>query len=419
MEIQVHHLTRVEGHGDLCAKLAEGRVAEVRFDVVEANRFFEGILRGQEAESVAHIASRICGICAVSHSCASLQASERAQGIDISEQTRLLRRLCMHAEVISSHALHVWFLAAPDYLRLPSVFPLVADNPEAVRHAYRLKKGGYELGEVILGRHTHPVSAVPGGFTAAPQEWALEQQREKLRALRPDLAATVELYRSVEAPKLERPTEYVSLRQPDHYSFYGGEIVSSEGVSIPADAYRENLEEFVVLGSTAKQVKWHRESFMVGALARVNNNHTQLHAAARQAMEDLGLKAPCHNAFLNTHAQVVELVHCVEESIELIETLLSRGIEEQWEPEYEARAGRAAGVVEAPRGLLIHDYSYDAAGRCTAANCVIPTNQNMGNLNADLQAFLPTIADLPVEEVQRQLEMLVRAYDPCISCSVH
>ena len=419
MEIQVDHLTRVEGHGNLHAEIVDGRVARVSFHVVEANRFFEGILRGHDAEEVAHIASRICGICAVSHSCASLQASEQALGLLISEQTLLLRRLIMHAEVISSHALHVWFLAAPDYLRLPSVFPLIEKDPETVRRAYRLKKMGYELGEAILGRHTHPVSALPGGFTAAPQVRAMEQMRDRLVEMRPDLEAMIELYRGVEVPQFEYPTEYVSLRQPDHYSFYGGKIVSNLRSSISAEKYREKLQEYVVLESTAKYVKWHRESYMVGALARVNNNHKQLHRTAKQAMRTLGIKPPCHNPFMNTHAQAVELVHCVEESIELIEMLLSRGIEDQWEPEYEARAGCGVGVVEAPRGLLVHDYSYDEHGRCTAANCIIPTNQNLANLNANLQAFLPQIVDQPPAEIQRQLEMLVRAYDPCISCSVH
>ena len=419
MEIQVNHLTRVEGHGNLYAEVLAGQVQEAVFRVVEANRFFEGILRGHDAEEVAHIASRICGICAVSHSCASLQASEAALGLEISEQTRLLRRLVMNAEVMSSHALHVWFLAAPDYLHLPSVLPLIRDNPEAVQRAFRLKKTGYDLGEVVVGRHTHPVSAVPGGFTCAPETWALEQICERLIGLRPDLETTVALYQGLEAPPFTRPTEYVSLRRPDHYSFYGGEIVSSEGTAIPADQYLENLQEFVVLGTTAKHARWHGESYMVGALARVNNNHEQLHPAAKHALAALKMTPPCHNPFRNTAAQVVELVHCVEDSIALIDTLLARGIEEQWEPEYEVRAGRGVGVVEAPRGLLIHDYSYDERGLCAAANCVIPTNQNLANLNAELRAFLPGIVDLPKEEIQRQLEMLVRAYDPCISCSVH
>lgn len=419
MEIQVEHLTRVEGHGHLHARVVDGRVEEVSFRVVEANRFFEGILRGHDAEEVAHLASRICGICAISHSCASLQASERALGIEVSPQTVLLRRLIMNAEVMSSHALHIYFLAAPDFLGLPSVFPLIGENPELVRLAFRVKKTGYDLGEAVVGRHTHPVAAVPGGFTEAPKPWDLERMQARLIALRPDLAASVELFQKLEVPEFTRPTEYVSLRHPDHYSFYDGEMVSSEGASVNAQDYLTAIHEAVVVGNYAKLARWNRETYLVGALARVNNNWPQLRPEAQQAREALGLRVPCHNPFLMTAAQLVELVHCAEDSIALIGELLARGIAPQQEPEITPRAGRGVGVVEAPRGLLIHDYSYDEQGRCTAANCIIPTNQNVANLNADLQAYLPQILHLPEQEVKLKLEMLVRAYDPCISCSVH
>ncbi len=229
----------------------------------------------------------------------------------------------------------------------------------------------------------------------------------------------MELYRSFTIPDFTRETEYVCLRRPDFYSFYDGDIVSTDGGRITTAEYREHLQEYVVLGSTAKQAKWHRDNYMVGALARVNNNADQLHPAAAKAMEALGLRVPCHNSFMNTVAQLVETIHCNEDSIALIEALLSRGIDQEWEPEIPQRAGRGVGVVEAPRGLLIHDYRYGGDGRCAEANCIIPTNQNMGNLNADLPQFLAQIADQPEPDVRRQLEMLVRAYDPCISCSVH
>ena len=419
MEIQVEHLTRVEGHGNIIASVREGRVQKAIFEIVEANRFFEGFLRGKSYEEVCHLASRICGICSLSHSSAALSATERAFGMQVTDQVKLLRRLAMNAEVISSHALHVYFLAAPDFLGLQSVVPLVKSDPETVKRAFRIKKTGYDLAEVLVGRHTHPVGAVPGGFTMPPRIAAMQEIRDRLVALRGDLEATVSLYQKLDLPHFERPTEYVSLRQPDHYSFLGGDIVSSEGHAVEASRYREALKEYVVPHSTAKHVRWHRESYLVGALARLNNNWRQLRPEAKSAMKALGLTPPCHNPFLNNTAQVVELVHCLEDSIALLEQLLERGMREEWEPEVTPRAGRGVGVVEAPRGLLIHDYIYDDRGRCEQANCIIPTGQSLANLDADLFAYAAHIADRPQEEVQRGLEMLVRAYDPCISCSVH
>jgi coenzyme F420-reducing hydrogenase alpha subunit len=159
---------------------------------------------------------------------------------------------------------------------------------------------------------------------------------------------------------------------------------------------------------------------MVGALARVNNNFDQLSPLAREAAKDLGLTVPCFNPFMNTVAQVVECAHCLEESIGFIDTLLELGIKaEDEQTAVTARAGRAVGAVEAPRGLLFHEYEYDSAGICMAANHVIPTAQNLANLEADMHEFVPRIMGSDEPSVTHQLEMLVRAYDPCISCSTH
>jgi len=438
MEIRVDHLTRVEGHGNILALLEDGRLRQAVFQVVEANRFFEGFMRGRSWEEVAHLATRICGICAVSHCYASLQATEAALGIHISDQTRLLRRLTMNAEQISSHALHIYFLAAPDFLRLQSVLPLVKQSPETVLRAFRLKKTGYDLGEMVLGRHCHPVAAVPGGFTSVPRLSEVAAMKERLIGLRPDLDATVELFQQLEAPQFERETEYVSLRHPDHYAWLGGEIVSSDGAAVMTEDYREAIQEYVVAHSTAKHAKWNRESYRVGAVSRLNNNWPQLRKEAKDAMQALNLRPPLHNPFLNTAAQVVELVHCVEDSIACLEEILHEGLQEQ-EIVVRPRRGRGVGVVEAPRGLLIHDYTYDERGRCAKANCIIPTGQNYANLDREMQAYVAQFAAHPAkgkscrrqtrpggqgraqpkDELQRGLEMLVRAYDPCISCSVH
>jgi len=171
--------------------------------------------------------------------------------------------------------------------------------------------------------------------------------------------------------------------------------------------------------STAKWTHHNRESYMVGALARVNNNFDQLHPRAQEAAGKLGLKPICYNPFLNSAAQVVEMVHCVEDSIRIIDELLTRGIQPEQIPEIKVQAGEGVGSCDVPRGILFHNYVYDEDGICVKANCIIPTNQNMANLNHDMQALVPQIMDKPQDEIRLMLEMLVRAYDPCISCSAH
>ena len=157
---------------------------------------------------------------------------------------------------------------------------------------------------------------------------------------------------------------------------------------------------------------------MVGALARFNINHATLHPKAKQAAAALNLKAPCHNPFMISVAQVVEIVDSLENAITLIDTILKRGLQE--EPlEITPKAGRGVGIVEVPRGILVHDYTYDDRGEIAKANCIIPTNQNHANIQKDMEKYLPMILDKSPDDIRLNLEMLVRAYDPCVSCSTH
>ena len=205
--IKVHYLTRIEGHGNLEAWMRNG-MSDARFSVVEAPRFFEALLKGQDYGEVTHIASRICGICAVSHKCAALKATEGAMDVRISEQTRMLRRLAFHGEVLSSHVLHVYFLAGPDFMEVPSVFPLLKTDRSLVDRAVRLKELGYALCDAVAGRHTHPVGMTVGGFTFVHGTDAFEPLKGRLETAIEDLKETVRLFKSFPIPGFERETEY-------------------------------------------------------------------------------------------------------------------------------------------------------------------------------------------------------------------
>jgi len=419
-KINVHHLTRVEGHGDIVAEIRNGSLKDVRFSVVEAPRFFECFLQGQSYDEVVHIAPRICGICSVSHKSAALKATEAALSVKISEQTRLLRLLAFNGEVISSHILHAYFLALPDFFDAPSVLPLAKTHKDAVLRGMRLKRLGYDICDVVAGRHTHPVSMIVGGFTFFHSEQDLIALRERVVRGLEDMKETVKLYKTVSIPQFERETEYVSLTHPQRYPFYEGELLSSEGRTISAADYRTAIREYVVPHSTAKHARWIRAEYMVGALARVNNNFKLLSPAAQQAARDLGIEVPCHNPFMITAAQVVESLHCLEDCVDLIDKILSNGLFAGNEAaKVVPKAGVGVGAVEAPRGTLFHEYGYDADGTCISANHVIPTAQNLANLEADMRGYIPHIVHGTEEELTHQLEMLVRAYDPCISCSAH
>jgi sulfhydrogenase subunit alpha len=418
INVHVDHVTRVEGHGNITVNVKEGKIEECQWEVVEAPRFFEAFVRGRNYLEISHIVSRICGICSIGHTLASLKATEAALGVQVSEQTKLLRRILIQGENLQSHVLHTYFLAAPDFVGVPSVVPLVKTHPDVVLRALRMKKLANDLCDVFGGRTVHPITPTVNGFTKLPEVKEIKAIRNRLAEAGPDLEATLGLFKSLKIPNFQRETEYISLKSREEYALYDGVIASTDAGTTPVENYRNWTNEYLVPQSTAKYAKNVRDSFMVGALARFNNNHEQLSPGAKNAAGELGLKAPSYNTFMNTVAQVVEIVHAVEESIRLIDELLSKGLKEE-DRRILLKAGHGSGAVDVPRGILFHDYTYDKNGICMEANCIIPTNLNHANIQKDMEALLPHLLDKPKEEIALNLEMLVRAYDPCISCSTH
>jgi len=419
VSLDVHHVTRVEGHGNIVVDVQNGVLKHCELQIIETPRFFEAMLRGRPYTDAPHLVSRICGICSVGHQTASVQALEAALEVTPSEQAMLLRKLLFHGEILDSHILHVYMLVAPDFYGAGSVLPLASSHPQVVLRALRMKKTAGDLCAMIGGRHTHPVTMRVGGFTRLPAAGELEKLRARLDGLRGDVDATVELFRSLTVPDFERSTEYIALSLPDEYAFIGGTITSTDGFQLPVSAYREVTNEFLVPHSTAKHTSHHRESYMVGALARFNINHARLHPRARAAAVALGLKPICANPYMNSAAQVVEIAHCVEDAVALIDKLLARGILPEAPPAVDIRAGEGVAACEVPRGTLYHHYRIGDDGQVAGANCIIPTGQNLANIEADMRALVPRILDRTPDQIRLALEMLVRAYDPCISCATH
>ncbi len=428
VSINVEYLTRVEGHGNIVINVKDGKIETCRLDIVEAPRFFEGILRGRSIFEAQHITSRICGICACGHTLASIQAAEDALGITPTEQTIKLRKLLLHLEILDSHILHIYLLVAPDLLGVKSFAPLISSHNEVVRRALRMKKTCNDLCDVLVGRHVHPISAIVGGFTKLPRSKDLDAMLNMLTGMRADMEATVELAASLRFPEFERDTEYVGLVSDDaEYPLLMGDIGSTDGVRMNKKDYKNITNEFIVPHSSAKHAKLSRESYAVGALARFNLNAEKLHPKAKQVASAVGLKPKCINPYLNTVAQLIESVHCLEEAIAIVEDLKSKpvnydeeivvGLNEQHR--IPVRAGNGVGAVEVPRGILFHNYQTDENGIIVNANCIIPTNQNTGNIEYDMMKLVPEILDKSEEEMALAIEMLVRAYDPCISCSTH
>jgi sulfhydrogenase subunit alpha len=421
--IHVEHITRVEGHGNIVLDVKNGTIEKLQWQVVEAPRFFEAMLRGQSYNELRQITSRICGICSIGHSLASLKATEDALGVKITEQTATLRRLAIHAENMQSHILHIGYLVAPDLFGVGSVFPLVGTkHTDTLLKIIKLHRLANEMSDMICGRTIHPIRLVVGGFSLAPTEKQLKELQIRLQEARQLTKDIAEIIHGVadKLPLFSRETEYIALTVEDEYALYHGEICSTDTGRYPSYRnYKELMKEYIVPHSTAKYARHARESYMVGALARFNLNYDRLHPTAKATAQMFGLKPITYNPFMNTIAQLVEFAHSVEDSLHLIDVLIEQGIKDEKPVKAKVKAGRGVGIVEVPRGILVHDYTLNSKGYCTKANCIIPTNQNHANIQLDMEKLVPEILNKSHKEIELTLEMLVRAYDPCISCSTH
>lgn len=419
--IDVHHLTRVEGHGSIRIKIDDGKIKEAAWDIVETPRYFEVMLQGKHFTTAGILTARICGICSIGHCLASIRATENAFGVQIPEAAEKLRLLAKHGETLQSHYLHLFFLAAPDFLNLPSALPLVESKPKIVQMAARLKQLGNRLSEIAAGRTTHPVSLKVGGVAKMPIKKDLVAVRAQLLSSVKDLEKTADLFATFKIPDFVRETEFVSLKGVNDYPFIGGPLVSTDGVEREEKDYLAMTNEWVDKNNTSKWAKLSRESLAVGALARVNNNFAFLHPTAQEYARKFGLEPVNHNPFMNNVAQLVECVHTTYDSVRLIDELLEYPAHTETMVEVKAVASEGVGAVEVPRGILYHHYTYNDQGRITKADCVIPTTQNNLNIHLDMKALVAQYYKANVDDKQLELlaSMLVRSYDPCISCSVH
>jgi sulfhydrogenase subunit alpha len=417
--LTIEHVARIEGHGTITVDVEGGQVKDIRMDVIEPARLFESMVVGRRFDDAPLITSRICGICSPNHTVTSIKAIEDALGIEVSERTVLLRKLLVYGSYLQNHATHLYLLAAPDFVGQPSVFPLAKTHPDVVRRALRIKKLGNDLTATIGGRPVHPITAVIGGFTSEPDPADLLPFAERLRAAARDAAETVELFAGFGMPDFETTGDMLALAAEDDYAIYDGDVTALDaGWRKPAKDYRAFIEETVVAHSNAKHSTVGGRTFMVGALPRVNLSWDRLLPAARVVSTNAGLRPVGRNPFANNLCQAIELVDAAERCATYVERLLSTGGTS--EPvRFGISSGEGASATEAPRGTLYHAIGIDDDGFVTSGDVITPTAQNLANLEADMRAFAPTVVGLPEDEFVLAVERLVRAYDPCLSCSVH
>jgi len=437
--ITIDPVTRIEGHAKIVLNVGDkGEVSSAHLQVIEI-RGFEKLLEKTELFKMPLITARICGVCPAAHHLASVAAIENGLGVQAPAEAKLLRELLYMGHILHSHALSSFVLAGPDILAGPnarpeerSIFGLLRIEPDLAKRMLRLRSIGQRTVEIVGARGVHPVSCVPGGMAARPADEeiaGIAKSGKEAIAMIEELAAVLhDALRTQEWP--DEPAlaalRPLGLSNNGELSFLEGELAvgDQEGKVVrtfPVSEYDKHLVEHVVPGSYMKLVRLRgaqEESCFVGALARLGVNQkvpTPKAAALLRAFQ--AGKKPRFCPIDYVEARVVEMMMAAERMAAIAGGELTGGpLLVPCEP----KPGRFVGVVEAPRGALIHDYTAGENGRVSAVNLIVATQANYDAIDQSLAAsarrLLPEKDD---KALVNGLEFTLRCFDPCLSCATH
>jgi len=448
--IEISPVTRVEGHGKVTIHLdADGEVDEARLHIVEF-RGFERFIRGRLLWEVPVIVQRLCGICPVSHHLAAAKAMDMIVGADtIPPTAEKMRRLMHYGQVMQSHVLHFFHLAAPDLLfgfgapaEKRNVFALIREQPELGRRAILMRKFGQDIIEATAGKKIHGTGAIPGGINKnlpVAERDVFLAQIDEMESWAMEALALARSYTLDNIEAVQRfaafPSHYLSLvRAGDGaLDLYDGGLraLDSDGKVIfdglDCRRYHEAIVEdvrswsymkFPYIKSLGVRDGWYR----VGPLARMNTASlidTPLANTARDDLMETNNNLPRHAVLANHWARMIEVVHCVEKIRELLDDPDLQGADLVATGD---RRKEGIGVIEAPRGNLIHHYEVDENDQVTYCNLIVSTTHNNEGLNRAVKdVAVRHISGQPeiTEGMLNHVEVAIRAYDPCLSCATH
>lgn len=404
-------IAKIEGHGSLTVNWEDEKV---QLNIHEGERLFEGMLVGRTADEMHWITPRICGVCPTAHNLASLDALEKALDIVPNQTTVLLRDLMQCGQMIQSHVLHLFFLVAPDYLGLDRATELAKKDAVLFRQILSLKEISDEIVHLVGGRNVHPTRTTIGGFHKMPTVQSLNNLLKKMAATQSAAERSVEIFSSFKYPDLKVDLELVFQDGDSIFSVNSSKVGQVENNKSPVAEYKKDIQEDIKSYSTAKFGRYRNKALLVGSLARVALN--------RQDFREYQLDF--ENPFYNNLAQAIEILYYHQKARRVTEQLLAeKTMEIQVLKQSSDAPLKGIGAVEAPRGSLYHEVHLESNqlgdSVINYANIVTPTVQNLTSIEKSAQALLEQTKNRSQEEREKLLRMLIRAYDPCITCSVH
>ncbi|WP_367607109.1 Ni/Fe hydrogenase subunit alpha [Legionella sp. W05-934-2] len=417
ININVPVLARVEGEGALDLTIHGKQLEKVHLKIYEPPRLFEKFLEGRSYDEILDMVARICGICPVAYQMSAVHAIEQCFATKTTPWVREMRRLFYCGEWLESHSLHIHLLALPDFLGFHSAPEMAHKYPDEIKRGLRLQSYGNSILRLLGGRAVHPVGACVGGFFKAPSMHDVHTLLGEGEARLADCEALIRFLATLNLPDHHLDLTTVSLYHPQEYPMCEGHIVSNRGLNIPIEEYESYFVEHQVPHSTALHALLNGKPYLVGPLARVNNCFGHLPEEIHLLLQQLNLNFPANNMCHSIIARAIEVYYAVLESIRIMRDY--QPTEAPHTP-VEPKAGEGFGCTEAPRGLLWKHFRLDDKGLVTSSRIIPPTSQNQAQIEHDLRESLIRFGlNRPENELRHFSELLIRNYDPCISCSTH
>jgi coenzyme F420-reducing hydrogenase alpha subunit len=421
-EITIDNITKIEGSAGLKVVIENDAVKDLKFIIQDYRRFYTDAVKGKPIMAVPSFLSRICGTCSVAHLFAAIKAIEMSQGIEITEQTRLLHQLAYDALMIRDHTLHLYFFVLPDILGLDSILDIPDEdgNPghTLLHDSFDIKQLGTDLSNAIIGAAIHAPIPVIGGLLKAPDPAKFPDLITRLENIRPQVIRGIKTF--ADWPEsLIRNSDYMYLRNDRQWDFLDGDVLNSHGKRIAAKDFLSFLEKVVIPYSQSEgyNLSDTHKDFFVGALARVNFNQDLLNPRTKTDAAEFLKKFPSQNIHHNNLAQAIEVLHCVDDAIDILKTIKINPDEKPIKKPFQAGIGM--GVIEAPRGILYHMVKVNDKGVVEDYDVIVPTSQNQITIENDLKKYITDHLDKDEAALHFEAEKIIRAYDPCMSCATN
>jgi F420-non-reducing hydrogenase large subunit len=438
-QISINPVTRIEGHAQVLIDLdAAGNVQKAHFKVVEL-RGFEKFMVGAAVEEAPRITPRICGICPTSHHIASAIALDQIYGVEPPPTGKALRELLMLGQYIHSHALHFFMLAAPDYLigheasrEDRNVLGLVREHPELAKKAIEVRKTGQRITEAVGGKPIHPATAVPGGMSHhlddSQKSMLYEMVKNSLAIARDGWAIARDLMGKTDTSFANLETGFMGLSSQGSFSFQEGSVQVVDANRKVVGTFRgaEYLNYIEEYSEPWSYLKFCRrkggEYYRVGPLARLNLVNRMGTPSADEALKEYRARFGefVQSTLAYNIARYIEFLWACERALQLLGDPLVSGLTTRV-PVGGVRNRRGVGIIEAPRGTLIHDYTVNEGGIIEKCNLIVATCQNNYAIDRGIEQVARGVITngTLTESGTNRIEMAIRAYDPCLSCATH